>query len=73
MLGNEMGRGEIEDQTAIHFLVAVEVEGVERDLRITKLSFFRRRSSKRSLRQFSSSETRQEIRSMGAMRSNRCL
>jgi hypothetical protein len=37
MAGDESARGQVEDQAAIHLLVEVEVEVVERLLRITKL------------------------------------
>src|SRR5688572_3755401 len=36
MLGDELGCGQIEDQTAIHLLIEVEVEIFERDLGIAK-------------------------------------
>jgi hypothetical protein len=39
-LGNEVGCGEIKDKTAIHLLVEVEVEVIQRDLRITELGVF---------------------------------
>ena len=67
MFGDEGAGRQIEDQTAIHLLVEVKVEVVERGLRIAKPGCFLRRSSSRSLRRVSSSETRQEIRSIGAM------
>src|ERR1035438_2507695 len=37
---DERSGSQIEDQTAIHFLIEVEVEVVERSLRITKLRLF---------------------------------
>ena len=40
MLGDEVRRGEVEDEAAIHLLVEVEVEVVECDLRITELRRF---------------------------------
>ena len=45
MAGNERGRGQIEDQAPIQLLVEVEIEVVERPLRIAKLCCFRRRFS----------------------------
>ena len=59
--------GQIEDQAAIHFRIEGEVEVVESRCGSRKPACLRRRSSKRSERRVSSSETRHEIRSMGAI------
>src|SRR5437870_12900946 len=40
MFGDEIGGSEIKHETAIHLLVEVEVEVVERDLWIAELGFF---------------------------------
>ena len=40
MFGDEIGCGEVKDETPVHLLVEVEVEVVERDLRIAELGFF---------------------------------
>ena len=66
---NKVAAGQLEEQTAIHLLVEAEVEVVERLEWIRKPACLRRRSSSRSPRLVSSSVTRQEMRSIGAMAS----
>ena len=66
-LADERGGGQIEDQAAIHFRIEGEVEVIERAVASRKPACLRRRSSKRSERRVSSSETRHEIRSMGGI------
>ena len=63
---DKAGSSQVEDQAAIHLPVEGEVEVVEGLLGVAELRLFFRRSSKRSPRRASSSETRQESKSMGA-------
>jgi len=70
MASDEGTGSEIEHQTAIHLTVEVEIEVIEGLLRVSELGlFFFLRSSSRSPRRVSSSETRQERKSIGGMAS----
>src|SRR6266704_950050 len=69
MASDKSSGGEVEDQATIHLLVEVEVEVIEGFLRVAKLGLFFPSLQRRSPRRVSSSETKQEIRSIGAMAS----
>src|SRR3974377_1406753 len=67
MASDERCGRQIEDQAAIHLLVEVEIEVIERHLGSRNCACFRRRSRSRSPRRVSSSDTRQERKSMGTI------
>src|SRR5438034_11540901 len=66
-LGKERARGQVKDQAAIHLRIEGEVEVVQRLVHVAERGLFAPPSSSRSLRRVSSSVTRQEIRSIGAI------